>query len=376
MRARRHLPRALLATLAILVLAPASSGAAGTLRYQNPLRDPSTGKPLSCPDPFVTDNVSPARGYVLVCTSHLDRNALPIYLSTDLVHWRADGYVFPRGHQPWWALKSTGRGSGGRFWAPELYRIEGRWVVYYAAQYNSAKLTLEIPGGGLLADGALVVGDAWANSLQGPWHTAILHFRGQFNGLSPQPESPGAAIDPSVVEDPATGQLYLFWSDQSYEIWAGAMSADGLTLGDQIQPVLEASEPFECDPRTHHCTIEAPEPFYANGIFYLLYSGGSTWDSSYAVGVADSPRPLGPYTTLARPILRQGHGFYSTGHASHPIVGPDGKTYILYHARTVPGRQMASDQRYLMLGRFGWARGWPTITGPPLTASPSRSHGR
>ncbi|HEY2160418.1 MAG TPA: family 43 glycosylhydrolase [Solirubrobacteraceae bacterium] len=351
----------LLATLAILVIAPGVASA-WALRYHNPLRDPATGKPLSCPDPFVADAQAPQTGYVLVCTSGLSKDALPIYRSPDLVHWRRAGFVFPRGHQPWWAIKSTGRGFGGRYWAPELYYIQGRWVIYYAAQYDAAKLSLQIPGGGPLANGALVVGDAWANSLSGPWHTAALHYRGQFNGLSADAETTGAAIDPSVVQDPATGLLYLFWSDQSFQIWAGLLSADGLTLGDQIQPVLHASEPFDCDPRDHHCTIEAPEPFEANGSFYVLYSGGSTWDSSYDVGVAESPTPLGPYVNLTRPILRQGGGFYSTGHTSHPIVGPDGKTYILYHARTRPGHQRASDQRYLMLGRFGWAKGWPAIT--------------
>ena len=352
--ARRHLPRSLFATLAILALATTGAAAAWTLHYRNPLRNPRTGKPFSCADPFVAGVPAPGTGYVLVCTLS-KRDALPIYLSPDLVHWRADGFVFPRGHQPWWARTSTGRGSGGRFWAPEIYYRQGRWIVYFAAQYNAAKLHLQIPGGGPLANGTMILGDAWSNSLRGPWHTAVLHYRGQFNGLSPQPESPGAAIDPSVVQDPTTGELYLFWSDQSHQIWAGALSADGLTLGDQVQMVLHVGQSFECDPTSHHCTVEAPEPFYANGMFYLLYSGGSTWDSSYDVGVASSPNPLGPFVKLDRPILRQGDGFYSTGHTSQPIVGPDGQTYILYHARTRPGvsalgSTRSSDARSVRLG--------------------------
>src|ERR1700757_2417474 len=140
----RHIPRSLLATLALLALAPAAAAWASTLRYRDPLPDPGTSKPFSCPDPFVADQQPPATGYVLVCTSGLGRDALPIYTSEDLIHWRPDGFVFPRGRQPWWAIKSTGRGSGGRFWAPELYYLEGRWVIYYAAQYDVAKLNLQI----------------------------------------------------------------------------------------------------------------------------------------------------------------------------------------------------------------------------------------
>jgi beta-xylosidase len=360
--APRHL---LLPLLAILVIARAGVASAWTLSYHDPLRNPSTSKPLTCPDPDVVDAQAPATGYVLVCTSGLGRDAFPIYTSQDLVHWQPDGFVFPRGQEPWWAIPSTGRGAGGRFWAPELAHVGGRWVLYFAAAYSAAALSLQVPGAGPVNDGQMVVGVAWSSSLQGPWQSTVLHYRGQFNGLSAESETLGSAIDPSLLQDPATGQLYLFWSDQSYHIWAGALSPDGLTLSDQVDSVLGTSRRFECDPSTHHCTVEAPEPFFANGSYYLLYSGGSTWDSSYDVGVASAPAPLGPYAKLGHPILRQGGGFYCTGHTSHPIVGPDGNTYILYHARLRPGHQGASAQRYLMLGRVGWAHGWPTITPGP-----------
>jgi arabinan endo-1,5-alpha-L-arabinosidase len=359
--APRHLLRSILAALAILALAPAGIASASTLRYQNPLRDAATGKPLSCPDPSVVHEPAVDPRYLLVCTSAFAANAIPIYASPDLVHWRSDGFVFPRGHQPWWAVNS-GPGSRGQFWAPEMYRIGDRWVVYFAAEYNTAKLDLEIPGVGRVGRRTMVVGDAWANSLQGPWHTGILHYRGQLNGVSSKREDPGPAIDPSVVQDPGTGRLYLFWADRPTHIWAGELSATGLSLDPQIHPVLSATEPFDCDPLDHHCTVEGPEPFYANGMFYLLYSGGSTWDASYDVGVASAPGPFGPFVSLGHPILRQGFGFYGTGHTSHPVVGPDGNTYILYHARTSPGLSYVSDKRLLMLGRFGWAGGWPTIT--------------
>jgi beta-xylosidase len=359
---RRHLLRLFVVTLAGFVLVPAGAASASTLRYHNPLRDPTTGKPFSCPDPSVTYAQPPDTGYVLVCTSGYSKNAIPIYTSQDLVHWLPDGYVFPHGHQPWWAVPSAAHGPRGRFWAPELYWIGGRWVVYFAAVYNAAKINLPVPGSGRLTPGMMVVGVAWSNSLHGPWHSSVLHYRGQFNDITGEHESSGPAIDPSVVEDPGTGQMYLFWSDQSFQIWAGALSADGTQLSGPIKLVLRASEPFECDPMDHHCTIEAPEPFFASGIFYLLYSGGSTWDASYDVGVAAAYAPLGPYVKLPAPVLRQGGGFYSTGHTSHPIIGPDGNSYILYHARTSPAHSNLSSRRYLMLGRFGWSAGWPTIT--------------
>ncbi len=299
--------------------------------------------------------------YALVCTSGFQRDAFPMYLSEDLVHWRSAGSVFPHGRQPWWAVHSTGYHTGGRYWAPEIDRLQDRWVIYFAAEYNSAKLDLHIPGHGRMPSGRMMIGYASATSLAGPWHTGVLHYGGQFNDVSSERENLVPAIDPSLLQDPVTGQLYLYWSDQPTQIWAGQLSPDGTTLQPQIHRVLRSSAPFECDPRDHHCTIEAPEPVYANGTFYLLYSAASTWDSSYAVGVASSSDPLGPFTKLGYPILRQGHGFYSTGHTSQPVIGPDGNTYILYHARTSPGVQRPSATRYLMLAGVGWANGWPTI---------------
>lgn len=349
----------------MIVLAPVAVASAWMLSYHNPLRDPGTGSPLSCPDPSVTYAPTATISYVLVCTSGFDADAFPIYESNDLVRWRADGFVFPHGHQPWWALPSTGRPTGGRYWAPEINRIDGRWVIYYAAAYDAAKLTLRVPGRGRVQPGRMMIGYATSNSLAGPWRTGVLHYAGQFNNVSSEREELVPAIDPSLLDDPATGQMYLYWSDQPHQLWVGELSPSGITMEPQVREVLQISEPFECDPRDHNCTIEAPEPFEAFGNYYLLYSGASTWDSSYAVGAAVAPSPLGPYVNDSQPILRQGGGFYSTGHTSQPVLGPDGNAYILFHARTRPGVQRPSDTRYLMLGLLSWANGWPAISEDP-----------
>ena len=55
---------------------------------------------------------------------------------------------------------------------------------------------------------------------------------------------------------------------------------------------FSVSEPWECDPANNVCTVEGPQPFYHDGKIYLLYSAASTWDSTYAVGVATSPSVL------------------------------------------------------------------------------------
>jgi beta-xylosidase len=336
----------------LLVLAAATlagfGGTPGQRASHNPLHEITTGKPLSCPDPSVVSAEREGYRYFVVCTSDHARNAIPIRGSDDLVHWHDIGFVFPAHHQPWWATASTGRQSDGRYWAPEIFRIGGRWVVYFAA--------LVSPATGLGA-GTMVIGVATSTALVGqPWHTRILHYRRQFAAAR---ETPGGAIDPSVLRDPSTGQLYLFWVDQSTEVWVGRLSDDGLRLDPRIHRVLTKTESWECDPRNHFCAVEAPEPFFHDGRVYLLYSGGSTWDESYAVSAAVAPDPMGRFVKLGRPILRTGRGFLGPGHCSQPIIGPDGVTYLLYHALRRPSHR--SEDRVVMLDRVNWAGGWPLV---------------
>jgi GH43 family beta-xylosidase len=344
----------LIPLLAAMICLADVTVAQAALSYHNPLRDVKTGKPLSCPDPHVVDARTAGFRYFMVCTTDHAANAITIRKSPDLVHWYPAGYVFPKGRQPWWARHSTGR-HGGRFWAPEIYRIGQRWVVYFAASVDRSKVRLPV------MQGAMVLGVASSPMLRGPWRTRILHYRGQFNRSGGLSELFGGTIDPSVVRNPVNGQLYLFWALQATQIWAGRLTPDGMTLGGPIRPVVKPSKPWECQP---DCTIEAPEPFYRGRTLNLLYSGASTWDGSYAVGLALGTDPLGgAYTKLDQPVLRGGGRFIAPGHCSQPVTGPDGRTYIMYQALTSPDPDHDSNRRLLMIARVSWVGGRLVVNG-------------
>jgi beta-xylosidase len=350
---------------AVVVCCCASvSASAATFPYQNPMKDGLTGKPLSCPDPSVTKVHRGDWNYFLVCTSDNARNAFPIWMSEDLVHWYPNGYVFPYRHQPWWAAPSDGRTRNGVFWAPSIYRLNGHWQVYFAAVYNNASHAL---GKVALPTGTMVLGVATASALKGPWHTHLLHYPGQFNALNAvaAQERSGGDIDPGVVRDPRTGRLYIFWAEQQRQIWQGALSPDGLSIDPHIQLAFGVSQEWECDPLDSLCTIEGPEPFYHDGRVYVMYSAASTWDQTYAVGVASAPEALNPAEPFVKhpsPILRTANGFLGPGRTSHPVIGPRGQSLILYHAlvKRVPPHHY-SGARTLMLGTFNWVGGWPLI---------------
>lgn len=335
--------------LAVLIV-PAVLPAAGRA---TPIRT-ANGQLLSCPDPSVVDASIGHYRYYLVCTSDRAANTFPIRGSNDLVHWKLVSYVFPAHKQPWWALKTP----TGRYWAPAIYREDGRWVVYFAAEYNAAKISLRLPGGHRVPSGTMVIGAATANSLTGPWHSQVLHFRGQFNGLGGEQETYGGDIDPSMVQNPVTGQRYLFWAEQHSSIWDSELSSNGLALSVHIHQVLWTDpNSWECDTPNHRCTIEGPEEAYRNGWFYLFYSGASTWSGTYAVGVAAALDPLnGSFTPLsAQPILRSGHGWLGPGGTSAPVVAPDGKEYIFYHAERASNPKHDSADRYLFSSPLNWA---------------------
>jgi arabinan endo-1,5-alpha-L-arabinosidase len=332
--------------MVLLVLAAAAwpAGAAAA-----PVRDPVTHRPFSCPDPNVLDAKTGGYRYYMVCTSDYHPDAFPIRASNDLRTWRLLGYIFPAHHQPWWALRSP----VGHYWSPELYRIRGRWVVYFAATYDSVRVALKLPG--VDTPAPWVIGVATASSLRGPWNSRLLHYRGQFNALGDAQENYGGDIDPSMVQDPRSGQMYLFWAQQHTSIWSAKLSSDGLELASAVHQVLWAQPGWECGAVDHSCTVEGPAPLYRDGWFYLLYSGGSTWDGSYAVGAAVARDPLSMFVRIGdSPILRSGYGWEGPGGASHPVTGPDGQQYLFYHATRGADTARISENRFLMVGHFRW----------------------
>jgi arabinan endo-1,5-alpha-L-arabinosidase len=331
--------------VALLIALPAAAARAQPVRVGKKL--------LSCPDPTIVDAHVGGYRYYLACTSDSAANVFPLRGSNDLVHFKRVGSVFTPKDQPWWARHTS---AGGRYWAPALYRIGNRWVLYFAAQHDPRRLSLRYPGGGALTASNMLIAVATASSLRGPWQSRVLHFRGQFNRRTPEQEKYGGLIDPSVVRDGATGQLYLFWAEQHSSIWVTKLSPDGLSISPQIHQVLWTHPGWECRTPRGTCVIEGPEEYYRNGWFYLFYSGASTWTGSYAIGVAASRNPLvSQFAPLdSHPALRSGHGYVGPGGSSAPVLAPDGLTYIFYHAMTGPNADHVSADRYLFSSPIRW----------------------
>jgi GH43 family beta-xylosidase len=171
--------------------------------------------------PLLTDNIHPqilvgygdpavfkdGEDYWLVATSNDAPDAFPILHSTDLQHWEAKGFVFPRGQEPAWAAKGR---NVADFWAPEMARVGSEfWLCFTARQ----------------TDKALAIGLARSASPLGPWadngHPLITGTALNKTALGFDPSTPqmlGGVIDSHIFVDEGD-ETYLFWKDDTNSIW-------------------------------------------------------------------------------------------------------------------------------------------------------------
>lgn len=309
-----------------MVTAAVTAGCGGPT-FTNPVYD------HNFPDPGVllVDGVYHAYG-----TN--DRSAnVPLLTSTDLVNWTEAGDVLPR-------LGSWAR--PGDTWAPEAVRLAGGVVLYYTARS--------------VATGRQCIGRAVAATPAGPFH-------------DPHPEplvcqaEAGGSIDASPFRD-GDGSLYLHWKNdgnavgQPTHLYAQPLSADGLELTGEPVVLLTNTTAW------HAHVIEAPQLHHHDGRYYLFYSANAYDSDAYAVGYAECDGPMGPCRDAPEnPILTSGPRAAGPGHCS-VVTGPDGGTWMLYHAWRPDSIGSDDPGRSMWLDRVTWDGGRPTVHGP--TAGP------
>lgn len=326
----------------------------GAGKYENPLLRAQDGTYAECPDPNVKQF---GANYFMVCTSPKvgqTAQAFPIHWSSDLVHWHFIGHVFSAGDHPSWALPP---GAGGVYWAPELNRIDGKWHLVFAAKTSNPS-----------KHGSLAIGVATADAIAGPWNATGSPIVSQGDGSIPGPgDGNSGRIDPSIVRDPKSGDLFLYYIYQPHYVHVAKMTADGLgVVKGSDKGLFETSQAWE------ETTVEGVEAHARDGKIVLLYSGASTWDGTYAVGAARADSPYGPFDKHQGPILSSSSSgkLVGPGHSSQWVTGPDGKTWLLYHVQR-RGQTGHSEPRLLALDELTFdGNGWPKVGNGHPSESP------
>jgi beta-xylosidase len=250
------------------------------------------------PDPFI---LADGGGYVLYSTQVGFLN-VPVATSPDLRHWSPPRDALPR--LPAWA-------AWGHTWAPGLVRLDGRYLLYFAARHQPS--------------GRQCIGVATSATATGPFvprATVPLVCQTHLGG----------SIDPHPFVD-TDGTAHLLWKadgnaiSQPSTLFAQRLAPDGVTLSGQPVGLLTSHTAWE------QPLIENPALVATGASYLLLYSGGWWESAGYAIGYATCASPLGPCAkaTIDRPLLA------STGNQAGPggacvITGPAGDHWLAYHA--------------------------------------------
>ena len=219
---------------------------------------------------------------------------------------KKDGYFVSESHdlQTWenkgYCLTSEDVMGDKWFWAPEVLYRNGKFYMVYSSQEH--------------------IGMAVADSPLGPFRQEEKRW------LYPE-----KAIDGHLfVDDDGTVYLYYVRLHNGNEIYVAKMSPDLLSIETLYENCLiRAQEPWE----TVDCLVaEGPFVLKHKGLYYLTYSCNHTRCQDYAVGVAVSKSPTGPFVKYkGNPILHRNDQFCGVGHHSF-TTSKDGKTLICaYH---------------------------------------------
>ena len=88
------------------------------LTYKNPL-------PVAFGDPYVLqDGIT----YYMYGTGGGAEKGFASYSSTDLINWKFEGQVYYGNNENGWGT--------GDYWAPEVYKRNGRYYMFYSAQWK------------------------------------------------------------------------------------------------------------------------------------------------------------------------------------------------------------------------------------------------
>lgn len=278
-------------------------------------------------------------GYFYLYATQTDKYWVPIYRSSDLVDWKYMKTAFQNATRPQLP-------GGGAFWAPEVRRVNGKYVIYFSwAKLNGA--------------GESYTAVAFSDNPLGPFPDS--------KALLTNEEFGSNCIDQFYFEE--DGKKYMFYG--SFKgIFVVELTDDGLSVkrDENGVPVLKKQV---CGK-----DFEATNIYKKNGYYYLFASIGSCCagvNSSYSVVVGRSENLLGPYVDKEgkgmidnswEPVVDGGDRskWVGPGHNAAIIQDDAGTDWMIYHSYIKTGNAVGG--RLGMLNRLQWTSdGWPYVKG-------------
>lgn len=309
-----------------------------TSTYTNPL-DVKFG------DPYILDDNSGT--FYLYGTGGGAKDGFSVYSSTDLVDWKYENQVYYGNKEDSWCISA--------FWAPECYKINGKYYLFYSANWRVNPTNEEEN---------FLIGVAVSDKPTGP-----------FIDIKNEPIfDPGYPIIDANVYQADNGAFYLYYSRACYKhpveseisewakkeglfeeieeswVYGVQLSPDFKSvIGDPVRllspPLKMTDKNAEWESRSitsknvNRRWTEGSYTFKRNDTYYIMYSANHYAGENYAVGYATSNSPLGPFVKSdSNPILEKnsdkGGQVTGTGHNSVLFLKNPDKMYCVYHGRT------------------------------------------
>lgn len=217
------------------------------------------------------------------------------YTSEDLENWKFAGLALD--------MKNTTEKKW--FWAPEVYHIGNRYLMYYSANEHL-----------YVAEG---------NSPTGPFKQIGGYMMENLIGKE-------QCIDSSIYfSEDGTPYLFFVRFNDGNCIWQCQLKEDCITpVPGTLKLCFKAEEPWE---RVKAKVAEGPNVLCKGKKVYLSYSANDYKSQDYAVGYATSKDVASGQWTKnpGNPILHRWEGQFGTGHHSF-FYDKKGKLRIVYHA--------------------------------------------
>lgn len=305
---------------------PAGDGRCGQLvdtgEAPTPRKDDATPcvEALSMADPTIFQDTDGT--YYLYGTSPDSGKGFEVYTSKDLNTWEgpvgvSDGYVL---------TPETSWGTKG-FWAPQVFRRDGRYYMIYTADEQLAIAVSESPRGPFTQTEKRMI----------PAETK--------------------QIDPFVFFDD-DGKIYLYHVrlTDGNRIYVAELNPDlGSVREETARECIHAESGWENTWNSEWPVAEGPTVIRKGDTYYMFYSANDFRNPDYAVGYATASSPMGPWKKQGVIIDRHIMGKNGTGHGD-VFRSADGKWKYVLHThcdadKVAPRRTAVVGLRYSN-GRF------------------------
>lgn len=222
-----------------------------------------------------------------------------VYTSNDLRTWQG-----PRGVNDGLALKKGDAFGDKGFWAPQVFEYQNKFYMAYTANEHIAM--------------------AMADSPLGPF----------INTDKEDLKAPVKQIDPFVFfDDDGKKYLYHVRLDQGNRIFVAELNNDLLSIKSQtLTECLSGELQWENTRNSEWPVTEGPTVLKHNNLYYLIYSANDFRNPDYAVGIATSESPTGPWKKSEKGsfIHRDILGVNGTGHGDVLVDNEGGMQYVLH----------------------------------------------